>query len=37
MLRALILAGIRPSLLPAYAQQADEREPNLGAELQDSP
>jgi hypothetical protein len=34
MLRAPILAGMRLSLLPAYAQRADEREPIHGAELQ---
>jgi len=33
MLRASILAGMRLSLLPAYAQQADEGEPIQGAEL----
>jgi hypothetical protein len=36
MLRAPILAGVRPSLLPAYAQLADERELIQGAELHDS-
>jgi hypothetical protein len=37
MLRALNLAGVRPSLLPAFAQQADERELIHGAEQSLSP